>query len=91
MEDNIYFLQHVQQEKIKNFLDKSKVFYLSTIDGERPRCRPLGTYYYENDKVYFAVGNFKEVYKQLCKDPNCELVSFDGKKQWIRIKGKAVF
>ena len=78
-------------EKINKFLDKSKVFYLSTIDGDKPRCRPLGAKLYENDKVYLAVGDFKNVYKQLLKNPNCELIAYDGGKNWLRLNGKAVF
>ena len=77
-------------EKIQKFLDEAKVFYLSTIDGDKPRCRPLGLHYLQNDKIYYGVGGFKEVYHQLEKNPNCELVALkDG--EWIRINGKAVF
>ena len=77
-------------EKVHKFLDEAKVFYLSTIDGDKPRCRPLGLHYLQNDKIYFGVGGFKEVYHQLEKNPNCELVALkDG--EWIRINGKAVF
>ena len=78
-------------EKLNKFLDKTKVFYLSTIDGDKPRCRPLGFKFYENDKVYYGVGDFKDVYKQLLKNPNCEIVAYDGGKDWLRLSGKAVF
>ena len=77
-------------QKVYKFLGETKVFYLSTIDGDRPRCRPLGLKSFRNDKVYFGVGQFKEVYKQLEKNPNCELVALNG-GEWIRINGKAVF
>ena len=77
-------------EKVHKFLDEAKVFYLSTIDGDRPRCRPLGLHSLKVGKEYFGVGQFKEVYKQLEKNPNCELVALV-KGEWIRINGKAVF
>ncbi len=77
-------------EKVHKFLDEAKVFYLSTIDGDKPRCRPLGLHSLINDKEYFGVGQFKNVYKQLEKNPNCELVGLKG-GEWIRINGKAVF
>lgn len=77
-------------EKVHKFLDEAKVFYLSTIDGDRPRCRPLGLHSLRDGKEYFGVGQFKEVYKQLEKNPNCELVALV-KGEWIRINGKAVF
>ena len=76
-------------EKVFKFLDEAKVFYLSTIDGDKPRCRPLGFKSMKNDKVYFGVGTFKNVCKQLEKNPNCELVALKG-AEWIRINGKAV-
>ena len=77
-------------EKVHKFLEETKVFYLSTVDGDKPRCRPLGLHKYINDKVYFGIGGFKDVYKQLEKNPNCEVVSLKG-SEWIRINGKAVF
>ena len=77
-------------EKVHKFLDEAKVFYLSTVDGDKPRNRPLGLHSLINDKEYFGVGQFKEVYKQLEKNPNCELVALKG-GEWIRINGKAVF
>ena len=77
-------------EKVFNFLNEAKVFYLSTIDGDKPRCRPLGLKSLIDGKVYFGVGEFKNVYKQLVANPNCELVGLKG-GEWIRINGKAVF
>ncbi len=78
-------------EKVCKFLDESKVFYLSTIEGDKPHVRPLGSHKLVNDKVYFLVGNFKNVYKQLLANPNCELASCNGKGDWLRISGKAIF
>ena len=77
-------------EKVHKFLDEAKVYYLSTLDGDKPRCRPLGLHSLRDGKEYFGVGEFKEVYKQLVKNPNCELVALKG-GEWIRINGKAVF
>ena len=44
-----------------------------------------------NDKVYFQVGNLKNSYKQLLANPNCELVSYNSRGEWIEISGKAIF
>ena len=77
-------------EKVFNFLNEAKVFYLSTIDGDKPRCRPLGLKSLIDGKVYFGEKRKKNVYKQLEKNPNCELVALKG-GEWIRINGKAVF
>ena len=78
-------------EKVCKFLDETKFFYLSTLEGDQPHVRPLGSHRLVNDKVYFLVGNFKNVYKQLLANPNCELVAYNGKADWIRITGKAIF
>ena len=78
-------------EKVNKFLTDAKVFYLSTVDGDKPRSRPLGLHKLLNDKVYLGVGQFKEVYKQLEKNPNCEVVALKEGGEWIRINGKAVF
>ena len=44
-----------------------------------------------NDKVYFLVASHKNAYAQLQKNPNCELISFKGASDWLRISAKAVF
>ena len=52
-------------EKVDEILTKAEVFYLSTVDGEKPKVRPLGFHLLYEDKIYFGVGTFKEVYKQM--------------------------
>ena len=78
-------------EKVCKFLDETKVFYLSTIEGDKPHVRPMAAHKLVNDKVYFQVGNLKNSYKQLQANPNCELVSYNTRGEWIRISGKAIF
>ena len=48
-------------EKVDEILTKAEVFYLSTVDGEKPKVRPLGFHLLYEDKIYFGVGTFKEV------------------------------
>ena len=78
-------------EKVYKFIDEAKVFYLATIENDKPHVRPLGSHKLLNDKVYFLVGDFKNVYKQLLKNPNCELVASKATGEWMRISGKAIF
>lgn len=75
-------------EIVDEFLTKSKVFYLATVDGDQPKCRPLGFHLLDGDKIYFGVGTFKEVYKQLEANPKLEIVAFDGDK-FLRYWGTA--
>ena len=77
--------------KISDYLDETKVFFLATVDGDRPRLRPLGAHMEMDDKVIFGVGDFKDVYKQMVKNPNVEIVACKNNGQWMRYTGKATF
>ena len=78
-------------EKVCKFIDEAKVYYLATIEDNKPHVRPLGSHKLINDKVYFFIGDFKNVYKQLSKNSNCELVASKATGEWMRISGKAIF
>ena len=75
---------------IEDFLDKAKVFILGTTDGDQHRMRVLGLKIKLDDKLFFAVGTFKDVYKQLQKNPKCEILASVG-MDFLRWDGKAVF
>ena len=77
--------------KIGDFLKEAGTFYLATVDGERPRLRPLGLFIEESGKIIFGVGSFKEVYKQLRANPNAEIVACKPDGHWLRYSGRAVF
>ncbi|NLY88596.1 MAG: pyridoxamine 5'-phosphate oxidase [Firmicutes bacterium] len=77
-------------EKISNFLTEAGVFFLATTDGDQPKCRPLGVHVLRNDQLYFGVGDFKDVYKQLRRNPKTEIVAVKG-DDWLRLYGEAVF
>ena len=49
-------------QKVNDFLDKAKVFYLLTTDGDAPKGRPFGFHMLVDDKVYFGCGTFKNVF-----------------------------
>jgi len=77
-------------EYINNFLDKAGVFTLATTCVDQPRMRVLGLKILLDGKIYFAVGTFKDVYKQLQANPKCEIMAYVG-TDFIRWDGKAVF
>ena len=77
-------------EKVNEFLTQAVTFYLTTVDGNRPKCRPIGFHMVNGDKLYFGVGEFKEVYKQMQINPNVEVCAAAG-KEFLRYYGKAVF
>jgi uncharacterized pyridoxamine 5'-phosphate oxidase family protein len=77
-------------EKINDFLTKAGVFYLTTEDGDKPKCRPVGLHLLINGTIYFGVGEFKEVYKQMQKNPNVEFCATVD-MEFLRFYGRAVF
>ena len=76
-------------EETYNFLKKCGVFYLATIDKDKPRVRPFGALNIFEDKLYLQTGKVKNVSKQMSINPNVEICGFsDGK--WIRVEAKVV-
>ncbi len=75
-------------QKINDFLDKAKVFYLLTTDGDQPKGRPFGFHMLVDDVVYFGCGTFKNVFKQLTANPKVEVLALDG-EQFLRYDGEA--
>ena len=76
-------------EEVCDFLRKCGVFYIATIDGEKPRVRPFGVVNIFDGKLYIQTGKVKNVSKQMQINPNIEICGFvDG--IWLRIEGKVV-
>ena len=50
--------------------------------------RPLGFHLLKDDKIYFGVGTFKTVYKQMEENPNVEIAAWDG-EHFLRYYGVA--
>ncbi len=77
--------------KINDFLSEAGVFFLATVDGDQPKIRPLGLHMEMDGKVLFGIGDFKNVYKQMVKNPKVEIVASKPDGHWMRYTGKAVF
>ena len=76
-------------KEVYEFLKSSGVFYLATIDNDKPRVRPFGAINIYNDKIYLQTGKIKPVSKQIEKNNNVEICAFkDGK--WIRVEAKLI-
>ena len=78
-------------EKVDRFLSETGAFFLATTDGKRPHLRPLGMHFVADGKLWFGVGDFKQVYKQLKKNPRVEIVALKKNGHWLRYAGRAVF
>jgi len=77
--------------KVNDYLTEAGVFFLATCDGDQPKLRPLGAHIEMDGKVIFGVGDFKNVYKQLVKNPKVEIAACKTDGHWMRYTGKAVF
>jgi uncharacterized pyridoxamine 5'-phosphate oxidase family protein len=76
-------------KEVQEFLKDCGVYYLATIDGDKPRVRPFGTAEIFEDHLYIQTGKKKDVFKQIESNNNVELCGFkDGK--WIRVSGKLI-
>lgn len=68
---------------------RTQVNYLSTINGDRPSCRPFGDPVLFNDKIYILTNATKNVAKQISTNNNVCIVAYDN-KDWIRINCRLV-
>ena len=76
-------------KEVRDFLKECGVYYLATVDGDKPRVRPFGTAEIFEDRLYIETGKKKDVYKQIIKNNNVQICAFkDG--TWIRVSGKLI-
>ncbi len=72
-------------EKTFDFLkNRTKVNFVSTVDGDKPSCRPFGDPILFNDHIYAITNTKKNVAKQIAENNNVCIVAYDG-ENWIRI------
>ena len=77
-------------KKVSDFLTDAGVFFLASIDGDQAKCRPLGFHMLVDNKIYFGVGTFKEVWRQIQENPKIEIVALnENKDKFIRYYGTA--
>ena len=77
-------------EKVTDFINKAQTYYLATVDGDQPKCRPLGFILEDNGKIYFGVGKHKSVYRQMQSNSKVEICACIG-MEFLRYYGKSVF
>ncbi len=76
-------------EKVCQFLDEAKTYYLATMEGDQPRVRPFGTVLLCKGRLYIQTGKVKDVSKQLAANPKAEICAFAGGR-WVRVSGELV-
>ena len=71
-------------EKVYQFLEEAHTYYLATVEGDQPRCRPFGTMLLYDGKIYIQTGKVKAVSKQIAANPKVEICAFNNGK-WLRV------
>ncbi len=75
---------------VYEFLRYAGVFYLATVDGDKPRVRPFGISMIYEDKLYVLTGKKKDVSKQIQKNPHVEICAVLTGEQWLRVECELV-
>lgn len=76
-------------ERVCQFLNEAKTYYLATVEGDQPRVRPFGTAIIYNGKLYIQTGKVKAVSKQLAANPKVEICAFHN-GTWLRVAGELI-
>ena len=76
-------------ERVCQFLDDAKTYYLATSEGDQPRVRPFGTAMVYEGRLYIQTGKVKPVSRQIAANPKVEICAFHGGK-WLRVAGTLV-
>lgn len=75
-------------QKVYEFIDKAKTFYLATVEGDQPRVRIYGAYLLFEDKFYIMAFSRSAATQQIAANPKAEICAFKG--QTLRIECKLV-
>ena len=76
-------------ERVCQFLDEAKTYYLATAEGDQPRVRPFGTALVWNGRLYIQTGKVKSVSRQLAANPKAEICAFHN-GAWLRVSGELI-
>ena len=78
-------------EELCAIIEKAKVLFLATADGDQPKNRPISGHFIDGGRVVFGIGDFKDVYRQLRANPKLEFAGLCEGAKWLRLTGRAVF
>jgi uncharacterized pyridoxamine 5'-phosphate oxidase family protein len=75
------------KDEIVQFMNENPAFSLATSDGNVPHVRTLLLHKADETGIYFMVGKFKDVYRQLSVNPYVELCFHNADLQ-VRVSGQ---
>ena len=76
-------------ERVYEFLEEAKTYYLATVEGDQPRVRPFGAVLLYNGRLYLQTGKVKAVSKQQAANPKAEICAFHN-GTWLRVAGELI-
>ncbi len=76
--------------KVVEELKKTKIFYIATVDGDKPRVRPFSSVAEFEGRAYICTGRHKETYKQLTSNPHIELSGMYDGGTWLRVSADVI-
>lgn len=84
-------IQDVDASVVYDSLSQVGVYFIATIDHNKPRVRPYGNIHLHEGKIWFFVDKRKATYQELQKNPSIEIAATKGQSgKFIRVTGKAV-
>ena len=76
-------------QEVYDFIKGANVYFLATIDNNKPRVRPFGSINIFEGKLYIETSKLKNVAKQIEQNPYVEISALNG-DNWLRLSGKLV-
>jgi pyridoxamine 5'-phosphate oxidase len=77
----------MDKKEMLAFINKCGHCFMATLDGNKPRVRPIGTFRADENGLVYSTQADKDIYKQLAKNPEVELCFFD-EGTTVRICGR---
>ena len=78
-------------QQVRDFLHKTGVYFLATVDGDQPQVRPFGTAEIIEGKLYIQTGYVKNVAKQIAANPKVAICAYKADEgRWLRISATLV-
>ena len=76
------------RQELFDFMNQTVAFTLATADGDEPRVRTMMLYQADETGITFHTGPFKEVYRQIIRNPNVQLCFYDpARGLQVRVRG----
>lgn len=78
-------------KEVIKLLKENQYGFFATVDNGKPRVRPFGFMFEEDEKLYFCTNNTKDVYRQLSVLPYVEYSGTSKDMVTVRVSGEIIF